>query len=247
MQGFAWLAYGKKPSNADMKAALVRAGVPFANVIVAIDCTLSNNDQRLHAPGGDTALNQYEEVMGLGLPLVMEQDMNGLMSMVGFGSEDAQDTSVFEFYTGEKTIAEARRAYRDKMKTVRLSGPTTFATSVEHAIAAHVKGTLTVLCIICDGTVSYACKHDTVKAIRRASHMAISIIIVGVGNADFTYMRALDDDLKKEGVLYDNVQFVALKDVPKSERYDRLAAELLSELPAQYKKMRELGYFSAVN
>ena len=40
-------AAGKELAAGDaaFKEALARAGVPFANVIVAIDCTLSNNDQ----------------------------------------------------------------------------------------------------------------------------------------------------------------------------------------------------------
>lgn len=59
---------------------------------------------------------------------------------------------------------------------------------------------------------------DTREAIVHASHLPMSVIIVGVGNADFTDMQILDGDNgilrspKGEPVLRDIVQFVPFKD-----------------------------------
>lgn len=59
---------------------------------------------------------------------------------------------------------------------------------------------------------------DTREAIVRASYQPMSIIIVGVGNADFTDMQILDGDdgvlrsPKGEPVLRDIVQFVPFRD-----------------------------------
>lgn len=59
---------------------------------------------------------------------------------------------------------------------------------------------------------------DTRDAIVRASYQPMSIIIVGVGNADFTDMEILDGDdgvlrsPKGEPVLRDIVQFVPFRD-----------------------------------
>lgn len=59
---------------------------------------------------------------------------------------------------------------------------------------------------------------DTREAIVRASYQPLSIIIVGVGNADFTDMQILDGDdgvlrsPKGEPVLRDIVQFVPFRD-----------------------------------
>lgn len=59
---------------------------------------------------------------------------------------------------------------------------------------------------------------DTREAIVHASHLPMSVIIVGVGNADFTDMQILDGDdgilrsPKGEPVLRDIVQFVPFKD-----------------------------------
>lgn len=59
---------------------------------------------------------------------------------------------------------------------------------------------------------------DTREAIVRAAYQPLSIIIVGVGNADFTDMQILDGDdgvlrsPKGESVLRDIVQFVPFRD-----------------------------------
>lgn len=84
-----------------------------------------------------------------------------------------------------------------------------------------------------------------------ASVLPMSIIIVGIGNADFTAMRVLDADtvpLKAGGVLAsrDIVQFVPFnKFVTMGEpcmARIRLAQEVLAEIPTQF-----IGYMKANN
>lgn len=70
--------------------------------------------------------------------------------------------------------------------------------------------------ILTDGVVTDMA--DTREAIVRGSYQPLSIIIVGVGNADFTDMQILDGDdgvlrsPKGEPVLRDIVQFVPFRD-----------------------------------
>lgn len=85
---------------------------------------------------------------------------------------------------------------------------------------------------------------ETMRAIIKASHFGISIVIVGVGNADFTKMEALDCDgcllrIGKKVAARDIVQFVPFN------RFNRdpsaLAREVLAEIPRQmveYMKMK---------
>lgn len=47
---------------------------------------------------------------------------------------------------------------------------------------------------------SYVYKKPTINSIVASSHLPLSIIIVGVGDADFTNMNILDDD---DGNLHD--------------------------------------------
>lgn len=85
--------------------------------------------------------------------------------------------------------------------------------------------------------------HQTKRAIINASFLPISIIIVGVGSADFGAMDELDSDdvrLSAEGRLAerDIVQFVPLnKFLSNNGSYVKsqadLAKEVLAEIPAQ--------------
>lgn len=75
---------------------------------------------------------------------------------------------------------------------------------------------------------------DTREAIVHASHLPMSVIIVGVGNADFSDMQMLDGDdgilrsPKGEPVLRDIVQFVPFRNF-KHVRIDVMGAS--SRLP----------------
>lgn len=71
-----------------------------------------------------------------------------------------------------------------------------------------------VLLILTDGEI-----HDmplTTDLIVQSSHLPLSIIIVGIGNADFNNMEALDGDSglrnsKGQSALRDLVQFVPFR------------------------------------
>lgn len=73
--------------------------------------------------------------------------------------------------------------------------------------------------------------NNTIQAIKEASRYPVSIIIVGVGNADFTSMNQLDDD---NGVLFarDIVQFVPFRNY-KTRPIEELAKDTLAEVPKQ--------------
>ncbi|XP_065601367.1 copine-7 isoform X2 [Cyrtonyx montezumae] len=93
-----------------------------------------------------------------------------------------------------------------------------------------------ILLILTDGVVTDMA--DTREAIVRASYLPMSIIIVGVGNADFTDMQILDGDdgvlrsPRGEPVLRDIVQFVPFRDF-KNASPTALAKCVLAEVPKQ--------------
>lgn len=72
-----------------------------------------------------------------------------------------------------------------------------------------------ILLILTDGVITDMA--DTREAIVQASHLPMSVIIVGIGNADFSDMQMLggDDGIlrspKGEPVLRDIVQFVSFR------------------------------------
>ncbi|MBN3313972.1 CPNE7 protein, partial [Atractosteus spatula] len=100
-----------------------------------------------------------------------------------------------------------------------------------------------ILLILTDGTVSDLA--ETREAIVRASALPMSVVIVGVGFADFSEMRALDGD---DGSLLtsggrsaerDIVQFVPFRDF-KHAPVSSLSRCVLAEVPEQL-----VQYFSS--
>jgi hypothetical protein len=83
-----------------------------------------------------------------------------------------------------------------------LSGPTHFAPLIRQATQiVESKGGCTqtsqkysILLILTDGMINDV--EETKAAIVKASHHPLSIIIVGIGNADFSEMKVLDGDDK---------------------------------------------------
>jgi len=79
---------------------------------------------------------------------------------------------------------------------------------------------------------------STISEVVKASCLPLSIIIVGVGEADFTNMNILDADdkpLRANGKTMerDIVQFVPVNQF-KNVHYSRLAKEVLAEVPSQF-------------
>ncbi len=133
-------------------------------------------------------------------------------------------------------------AYQNCLKQVQLSGPTNFSELISTAnVFAQDPYRLdfqhyTVLLIITDGMISDI--RETIDAIVTASVAPLSIIVVGVGNADFGQMDIIDANLaplKSSQGTYacrDIVQFVPFDKVLKSGP-TALAAATLSEIPKQ--------------
>eukprot|EP00492_Amphilonche_elongata_P002684 TRINITY_DN295_c0_g1_i2.p1 TRINITY_DN295_c0_g1~~TRINITY_DN295_c0_g1_i2.p1 ORF type:complete len:196 (-),score=34.24 TRINITY_DN295_c0_g1_i2:199-786(-) len=94
-----------------------------------------------------------------------------------------------------------------------------------------------ILLILTDGVINDA--QQTIDAIVQASGLPLSVIIVGIGGADFTQMEVLDGD---DGVLRnsrgqkamgDIVQFVPFRNFERLPP-GALAEETLKEVPDQF-------------
>ena len=100
---------------------------------------------------------------------------------------------------------------------------------------------LNILLILTDGIINDM--HATIESIVQASTLPLSILIVGVGNADFSNMDILDGDDNRlrsasgNFAARDIVQFVEFrkfidKRTGQIDRYS-LARDLLDEIPGQ--------------
>jgi hypothetical protein len=144
-------------------------------------------------------------------------------------------------------------AYKGCISRIQLYGPTNFAPSINHVAGIarnHTDGSqYFILLIITDGIITDM--PQTKKDIVNASNLPLSIIIVGVGNADFDAMDELDGDtvrlIAPDGRMAarDIVQFVPFRNFLKGGLNSHsaglyLAKEVLAEVPEQF-----IGYMKA--
>ncbi|XP_014671442.1 PREDICTED: copine-3-like [Priapulus caudatus] len=231
------------------------------NFTVGIDFTASNGDPlkpgTLHFINPNQP-NEYEQATWSVGQVIQDYDSDKMFPALGFGARIPPEGRVsHEFALNFNPtnpfcagIEGVLQAYRNCIRQVRLYGPTNIAPIILHAakFAAAVQTQPTasqyfVLLILSDGVITDM--NDTRNAIVYASSLPLSIIIVGVGNADFTDMNTLDGDdgilrtTSGQPVLRDIVQFVPYRKYSSNAAF--LAKEVLAEVPNQvagYYKMK---------
>lgn len=230
------------------------------NCIAAIDFTASNGDPRfaqsLHFQN-PYQTNPYQRAIVSVGTVLLDYDSDKQFVAYGFGARippNAKANHCFPL-TYNPTNPEVpgipglMQAYANVLATSELYGPTNFAPCIAQTIeiAKSRPGEYLVLLILTDGTISD--QQDTIDAIVRASHFAISIIIVGVGPADFAQMNVLDGDggrLRASNgatATHDIVQFVPFRQFENAP-LPALAAEVLREVPEQllyYMKLNNIA------
>ncbi|KAI6658063.1 Copine-8 [Oopsacas minuta] len=124
----------------------------------------------------------------------------------------------------------------------RLSGPTKFGDILKYAKDSAKNQveeySYTILLIITDGVIDDMTLSSDL--IVESSTLPLSIVIVGVGGADFSNMHKLDADEiplvhSRTGIKMKNdiVQFVPMREVKAKSQYFNLAKEVLEEVPGQ--------------
>ncbi|XP_074261478.1 copine-7 isoform X2 [Saimiri boliviensis] len=221
---------------------------------VAIDFTASNGDPRnscsLHYINPYQP-NEYLKALVCVGEICQDYDSDKRFSALGFGArippkyEVSHDFAInFNPEDDEcEGIQGVVEAYQNCLPRVQLYGPTNVAPIISKVarVAAAEERTAEasqyyILLILTDGVVTDMA--DTREAIVRASRLPMSIIIVGVGNADFTDMQVLDGDdgvlrsPRGEPALRDIVQFVPFREL-KNASPAALAKCVLAEVPKQ--------------
>lgn len=230
------------------------------NLITAIDFTASNRDPRdprsLHymAPSGDS-LNQYQSCIRSVGEILCPYDSDQLFPVLGFGAKIAgQIQHCFPLTFNQQApcvqgLQGILGAYQNALMQIQLSGPTLFSPIIRYASQLAIQSfqesrTYTILLIITDGIINDM--QDTADAIVDAGRLPLSIIIVGVGTADFSAMDVLDADdeplVSRTGAkeCRDLVQFVPFNKFA-SRHYSALAASVLDEIPRQLVEWAEMN------
>lgn len=229
------------------------------NLMIGIDFTGSNGDpdlpNSLHYldPTGAT-MNPYQFAITAVGNILKDYDRDQLYPVFGYGARirgaNGQMMPVqhaFQLHPqgtlGLAGIPAVLEEYKLAVQNLIFSGPTLFAPLI-NAVAGMAAATncrqehqaYTTLLILTDGCVDDM--DATIAAIVRASSQPLSIVIVGVGNADFTAMNTLDGDRKKlkfgsEECKRDIVQFIPLRDFM-TRGSQVLTQQVLNELPDQF-------------
>lgn len=223
---------------------------------VAIDFTASNGDPRypesLHYIGSGKP-NPYELALNAIGEILKPYNTLNVYPGFGFGAKLSPQALVSHHFPLNGNVAhpycngieEIIMHYRSTVGRVTFYGPTNFAPVIKSTAAIarqYDAGTsYFILLIITDGIICDM--PQTKQAIIDASHLPLSIIIVGVGNDDFAAMDELDSDdhlLEFNGkkAVRDIVQFVPLRNYINSsgvwlQTMDGLSRDVLYEVPDQ--------------
>ncbi|XP_063221686.1 copine-8-like isoform X2 [Bacillus rossius redtenbacheri] len=223
----------------------------------AVDFTASNGD-----PASPDSLhyvsqvpNMYELAIQAVGSIIQDYDSDKMFPVLGFGAKIPPTGHVsHEFFVNLRedspychTVSGVLEAYHNCVRQVQLYGPTNFAPVINHVarFASTFKNgsAYFILLILTDGVITDM--PQTTHALVEASVLPMSVIIVGIGSADFSAMEVLDADsvpLQSGGrrAARDIVQFVPFSKFvgagggdPRTARL-RLAKEVLAEVPRQF-------------
>nr|XP_033482627.1 copine-9-like isoform X2 [Epinephelus lanceolatus] len=233
----------------------IRGGTQL-NFTVAIDFTASNGN-----PSQPTSLhymspyqmNAYAMALKAVGEIIQDYDSDKLFPAYGFGAKlppDGKISHAFPLNSNTENpncvgIEGVLEAYFQSLRTVQLYGPTNFAPVINQVARCAAEVTdgsqYFVLLMITDGVISDMAQ--TKEAVVNAASLPMSIIIVGVGPAEFDAMEELDGDevrVSSRGRFAerDIVQFVPFRDyIDRSGNQvlsmARLAKDVLAEIPDQ--------------
>lgn len=223
------------------------------NVVVGIDFTGSNGDPR--KPGtlhhvDPNSLNDYEKAIKSILGVLSKYDEDKKFPVLGFGAKyGGVVRHCFQCGPTEEAVGVdgVLEAYRSVFNSGLIMSSPTDVTEVIQTAAARAQSSLdeamkkgrqtyTILLIVTDGAVSDI--QATARCLEQVHDSPLSIVMIGVGNADFGGMRFLDD-LHKPGKR-DIVQFVPFNQ--HAQDPIALSSSTLHEIPDQL-----VGYFQDRN
>ncbi|XP_077546752.1 copine-8-like isoform X2 [Haemaphysalis longicornis] len=222
---------------------------------VAVDFSSSNGEPKdptsLHFLDPERPNAYMTAIQAVG-EVIQDYDSDKRFPALGFGARLPPDGRVSHefFLNGSETdpdcvgVEGVLESSRKTLQRVQLSESSNLSPVIRHVAklaSSHADGkSYFVLLIITDGGISDM--KQTRKAIVDACALPMSIVIVGVGNCDFSDMKVLDGDERRlssgsRQAKRDIVQFVPFNEfIPggncKSTRA-RLAKEVLAEIPGQ--------------
>lgn len=238
-----------------------KTGVPESNLVSKTNTQVqfNNNNKSNKGSSNNLKYNQnilkYVEERKVSSFDIENQPVQSIESQVSNSSlssdEKSEDSNRINKFKQEDEILFEEdavygldgviQAYKNSLTKIIFSGPTNFSPLIEkvkNTIKANLRSESMdyfILLIITDGQISDL-KHS-INSIVNASELPLSIVIVGVGNEDFTSMNELDGDefpltnYNNKVTARDIVQFVPFNEY--KDNIKLLGQEILREVPLQ--------------
>jgi E3 ubiquitin-protein ligase RGLG len=215
-------------------------------IIVGIDATKSNEMTGQRTYGGRClhdfykGENPYSSVMRTAVKF-LERDQDAIYPLLYFGSEHAINSGGVLKVKDCHGVEDLVGTYKESIGSQVLSGPTLFTSLIKYSIdKVESTGKYHILLIITDGDVHNIADHY--KMLNLASHKALSIVCIGVGDGPFKTMESFDDDMPP-GRVFDNFQFVNFGEIMKYEADNLMKNEFFfrafMEVPQQYMAIKK--------
>jgi len=230
------------------------------NLDIAIDYTESNGSPNkpdslhyIEAKGG----NDYEKAIKSCGKIIANYDFDQQFPAYGFGGIPPNSDKVSHCFNINfnddnpeiETLENVIKYYKESLNKVKFKGPTYFTPVIKKVMSDIYDEKMNkkeenhyhILLMLTDGIIIDM--KDTVDCIVEASKLPLSIVIVGIGKADFENMESLDGDItplvnsfgeirKRDIVQF--VEFNTFKEKNATEDDDKeLAEEVLKEIPRQ--------------
>ena len=213
---------------------------------ISYHCRLENQEQR----------NPYERAILSCANIMAKYDYDQLFPVYGFGAIiNGEDRASMCFNINFKEdpniqyVDNIIKEYYECLNRIEFSYPTYFAPLINKIINEIKKEEdileYHVLMILTDGIIDDY--QDTVDALVEGSFLPLSVIIIGIGNANFKEMVDLDGDNKplisRSGKKRqrDLVQFVPFNKFEGDEK--KLTEEVLDEIPRQIMEFYTLNFY----
>ena len=240
------------------------------NLDIAIDYTKSNGDPQdpnsLHYIYGEED-NDYIKAIKSCANIVSRYDADQLFPVYGFGgipegTDEVSHCFSINFNKDDPNIHDIKNIiyfYKESLNKIKLFYPTYFSHIIRKVIneihddllKKQTENHYYILMILTDGKINDM--NETIDCIIEGSKLPLSIIIVGIGNADFTGMDILDGD---ENPLCSSSGELRKRDIVQSIEFNKfkkndiincgtdLAEEVLKEIPRQMEEYYQFcGHF----
>lgn len=226
----------------------IKAGVRLG-LDIGIDFTGSNGHPldpvSLHRVGPGIE-NDYEKAIKACGNIVAQYDYDQLFPVFGFGAkirDEPEASMCFNITLTDNAyingIAGVVEEYHKVLNNLTFFGPTFFAPIITQVISdiRHESNPFDyhILMILTDGVINDM--NATIDALVEGAFLPLSVIIIGIGNADFSNMIILDADddplvdTKGRKCVRDLVQFVPFNQYRNNAK--ELAKQVLEEIPRQ--------------